>query len=425
MKKSLVLLLLSACQASAPVPMMEDAATQSDDGGAPVEQDSGPGPDASQPPGPMPIGLAVVSGDIDYKATSLSLIDPATRTVTKADCLTSGTTAPELSLALSGDVALPSHSFTHNSVVLIDRGNSTLTWVNPASCAPVAQLAVGTGFAANPHDLIEVSAKKLYLTRSDMNAMPSGTMDQGDDILIIDPTSKQITGRIDLHGQADIVNGAPIQARPDRGLQIDGKVYVTLTHASLDFKTFGSGKIVVIDGATDQVTTSIAVDPYKNCSGLDYVPASKTLYVACNGDYSSIDQASQSAIVTIDLSGATPVLGKLTLPSQVALRPLSKDAISADGSRVFSISAGNFGNTTDIVWSYDIGQGKSTKLLTGDDSFILGFTAIDRTRNQLYVTDASANKPVVHVFQLTSGDSQELPALSPSSKMLPRQIGWY
>ena len=53
-------------------------------------------------------GLAVLNSD--YSTTSLSLVDPTTHAVVHDDCVDSNTVPPTLSLALSGDVALPSHA---------------------------------------------------------------------------------------------------------------------------------------------------------------------------------------------------------------------------------------------------------------------------------------------------------------------------
>src|SRR3954452_6757917 len=86
------------------------------------------------PPSPPPPkgGLAVLNSD--YSTTSLSLVDPTTHALVHDACVDSNTVPPTLSLALSGDVMLPSHPQVGGDVLLIDDGNNALTWVDPQTC---------------------------------------------------------------------------------------------------------------------------------------------------------------------------------------------------------------------------------------------------------------------------------------------------
>ena len=104
-------------------------------------------------------------------------------------------------------------------------------------------------------------------------------MAAGDDVLIIDPRDGTIAGRIDLSAYAS----AAFPASPDRAIIAAGKVVVTLNHLNATNYTYGAGSLVVIDPATDQVVQHLALGGLKNCEGLDYVPATKTVLVACGG----------------------------------------------------------------------------------------------------------------------------------------------
>ena len=73
--------------------------------------------------------------------------------------------------------------------------------------------------------------------------------------------------------------------------------------------TYGEGRLVVIDPATDTVTQSLALTGLKNCEGLDYLPAAKVVLVACAGSFDSPDQALESGIAVVDVA-TTPI--KLT-----------------------------------------------------------------------------------------------------------------
>src|SRR5215831_4927037 len=144
-------------------------------------------------------GLAVLNSD--YSTTSLSLVDPTTHAVVHDACVDSNTVPPTLSLALSGDVALPSHPQAGGDVLLIDDGNNALTWVDPQTCKIRHQISIAD-FRAFAHDVISVSATKAYVTRFGTNPAPTADpMSLGDDVLIINPSSSPqptIVGRIDM-----------------------------------------------------------------------------------------------------------------------------------------------------------------------------------------------------------------------------------
>src|ERR1043165_9580425 len=73
---------------------------------------------AVEPPG---IGLAVVNSD--FASTSISLLDRTTGQVTNGDCINSATRPPGNTLALSGDVVLPSQPQPGNLILALDRAN--------------------------------------------------------------------------------------------------------------------------------------------------------------------------------------------------------------------------------------------------------------------------------------------------------------
>jgi hypothetical protein len=144
--------------------------------------------------------------------------------------------------------------------VTIDRTNGALTWIDARTCTPPRQLDVSTGFFANPHDVLGVSPTKAYVTRYERNPTPTpdpGDRDEGDDVLIINPSTPAITGRIDLSSYAVAVSGATIQARPDRGLVVGNRLIIALSNLSNDFKAAGHGRLVLIDTTTDRVTGTV------------------------------------------------------------------------------------------------------------------------------------------------------------------------
>jgi hypothetical protein len=348
-----------------------------------------------------PHGIAVLNSD--YKSTVLSLVDPASASLAKDNCLNSGSTIPTLSLALSGDVSLPSAPVAGDELVLLDRTNSALDWIDPTSCTVRLQSSAGA-FYANPHDLVSWSPHKAYVTRFEANPTPSavaGANDEGNDVIIVDPQSGAITGRIDLAPYS----AAGVQARPDRALLVNGKIYVTLANTSADFMTLGSGGLVVIDPVTDSVVAALDLAPYKSCSSLDYLEGGKRLIVGCSGDFNETleNQTAQSAIVIVDTSGATPAVARAIAGSATGNRPLASSVFAVAGEElVVAATYGVFGATPgDALWALSTRTGEATHLYDSEVGYQLSSITWLADEKKLLVSDASATRPVVHVFDVS------------------------
>ncbi len=188
----------------------------------------------------------------DFASTSVSLINTQAGLV-RADCVHSTTTGSGAK-TISGDVVLPSQPQRGGQVVLVDRGNIALTFVNPTTCAFDHQISVKGGFdKANPHDVVIVSDSKAYVTRYGKNATPGSRIEDGDDVLMVDPRDGTVGGRIDLSAYATTDN----PAAPDRAIIAAGKVVVTLNRWNADFYTYAKGSVVIIDPETDRVVQNL------------------------------------------------------------------------------------------------------------------------------------------------------------------------
>lgn len=376
------------------------------------------------------LGIAVVNSD--YVSTSISLLDPATGAVANGDCINSGTRAPGATLALSGDVVLPSQPQVGGAVVAIDRTNSALTWIDPATCKPQRQLDVSTKFFSNPHDVISVSATKAYVLRYERNGNATTApddFDDGDDLLIIDPAQPKVTGRIALASYAVQVQGTAIQARAERGLLIDGKVYVTLANLSADFQTASHGRVLIVDPAKDAVTGMIEIDGFKNCGGLSYDEPHKTLVVACAGAFSDgAQQVAGSGVVSFDLA-ASPIAETRRIAASVIGRPIAGfSGIARDGALGFAVTFGEFGGAPkDQLWALDQAAGTAAPIAEGGDSFIYGSVVVDPLRSRMYLTDAMMAKPRVHIYSYASGAPvlQSSVDANPSIGLPPRELARY
>ena len=205
------------------------------------------------------LGGAVLNSD--FASTSVSLINTQAGLV-RADCVHSTTTGSGAK-TISGDVVLPSQPQRGGQVVLVDRGNIALTFVNPTTCAFDHQISVKGGFdKANPHDVVIVSDSKAYVTRYGKNATPGSRIEDGDDVLMVDPRTAR-RGRIDLSAYATTDN----PAAPDRAIIAAGKVVVTLNRWNADFYTYAKGSVVIIDPETDRVIQNLPLGDLKTAKG--------------------------------------------------------------------------------------------------------------------------------------------------------------
>lgn len=378
------------------------------------------------------LGIAVINSDFD-KSTSVSLFDPATGTLTHDDCINSGSKPAGLSQALSGDVVLPSATQPGHELLLIDRLNAALTYLDPTTCTIKRQFSVGTGYPSNPHDVVALSETKAYVTRYAANAKPTddaSDFDDGDDILIFNPTDGTPIGRIALTPFAGTVGTTAVLARPGSARLIDGKVYVALDNISGDYGATADGRILIIDPATDTVSGMIDLPTLKGCSGLGFLPDSKTLVVTCVGDFNDPTQINGSAIVAVDLSATPPAINTTLGASKFGTAP---QPLSADSGGAISATAGlavSLGNTKkmppDRLWSYDVVAGTVTPVMEATDGFVYGALLSDPEHKQVFLADGANNKPRIHIIDVSAAPTVKASFdPNPSVGLPPRALGWY
>jgi hypothetical protein len=392
----------------------------------------GCGSDKTASGGPA-TGFAVVGSD--FTSTVVSLLD-ADGTLAKDDCIDSGTKAGgHLSLTLSGDVSLPSQPQQDGKLWLVDRGNAALTVLSPETCEVTSQISVTTGFKSNPHDVAVLSQSKAYVTRYDKNVTPTDANSTGDDVLIIDLTRGAVSGRIDLSSYAAPVAGATIQARPDRMLIAAGQVFVTLASQDASFQSTGEGRVVVIDPATDTVTSTIELPGLKGCSAMSYVDGPNEIFVACGGSFADADkQADGSGVAAIDLSAAPPAVHvtKASALGGTPVQPVNFSwVVALSGTRAFTSTLGTFPagsspGTNDAAFAFDPTTGASTPITLDAAAGDLGRGALSGTT--LLIPDADFATPRIHVFDAGgAGAPTETAAVDPDPArgMPPREIARY
>lgn len=384
----------------------------------------------------VPKGMVVLHGSNDYTSTSISFTD-LTGTVRLDDCLHTGSTPAGLTTALTGDVALSSMPLPNGEVILLDRQTAVLTFVNPANCAVKRQIKLGSFVGANPHDFAWISDTKAYVTRYESNVNPTpapGDLDDGSDVLILNPLTGALEGRIDLMPWAVPAPGNKILPRADRILMLGNKTYVTLQNISADFTKVGEGKgrIVVIDTATNKVDGAIDLPGVNNCGAMQ-ATGPQTIVVACGGPYSTtrLEKTAASAIVLINV--ATKTIVKTVTGPQIG-NPVSLFSIAAVGERFFAIVPGDFGDQSGPpdhlftgTFAGELPTSAAMSATTGD----FGTALIHPTLPKLFVTDvADMGKKGTRIRVFNTGTS---PALTPEAPILVgnvmkfpvRSIAWF
>jgi hypothetical protein len=395
-------------------------------------------PRPSSPDGGMAptSGLAVINADYMAGASSLSVLDSAGG-VAHPDCVDSATGGSGTgSNTLSSDVTLPSQPQRGGDIVVIDRGNTALTFVNPATCAVDRQISVAGGFArANPHDVVILADDKAYVTRYEKNLTATTPEAAGDDVLIVDPRDGTALGRIDLSGYAAQVagSGVTIQARPDRAVVVAGKVAVTLNDEDSAFAVFGEGRVAIIDPTTDTVAQSLAITGLTDCEAMSVIPGTATLLVSCGGAYTDADPAGASGIAVVDMSGATATLVQTFTGTALGGQPVDFQWVAgqatASGTRAFTslFGAAAFGGSPEVpdaALAVDLGSGATTGVVTLP-AYGIGRGALDAA-GRLVLPDAGSTPPRVHVYDVSAAPTETTAFVADTVLNLPpREVAWY
>lgn len=374
-------------------------------------------------------GLASINNDTGFQATSVSILDPSGGVI-HGDCIDSNPPNNGVIPLISTDVVLPSQPQRGGDLVLIDRGNGFLTTVSATTCQVTNQIIVpGAGGAkTNPHDLVIVADHKAYVTRYQPNAAATSPAQMGNDVVVIDPTTGAFVSRIDVDAYASPVAGTTILARPDRALIAGGKIVVSLNEADASYKTYGDGKIIVIDPATDGVVVSVTLTGLTDCEGMDYVASTKTLLVACGGTYMAANQALQSGIAVVDLGATPPSVTTTITGAAFGNQPVNFSWVLAvppagGGTRAFAGTNDPNLVAPDVLFAFDYVLGTSTPVLTSSP-YSLGPSAA--TSSLLFVPEFLGSNPKIQLFDI-AGTPQATNAFAPDTvnHLSPAQVGWY
>jgi hypothetical protein len=300
-------------------------------------------PSSSLIPYAAECSMAVVN--TDYMSTSVSLLRPD-GSICADNIIHSGSERPGLTVALSGDVMLPTTPHPDGLLVLIDRyPNGAITFVDPFTAAVRSQVSVTTGFASNPHDVLILGEDKMYVTRSETNPTPTDTptdWDEGGDVLIVHPQTGSLLGRIDLSAYTEEQDGQPMDPRPDRLVSTTGRVWTNLRHLSRDFQWAGSGRVVGIDPITDTVETVVELAGLENCTGL--VAGIDGLWGVCTGVFAAgaSAQMNASGLFHVDVAAESEPSVDWTFSAvDLGNRPLGFNLAAVDDHTVVVVTLGS------------------------------------------------------------------------------------
>jgi hypothetical protein len=187
--------------------------------------------------------------------------------------------------------------------------------------------------------------------------------------------------------------------------------------------------VVVVDPATDTVSSVIDLPDFKDCSAIVPVPGRQgALAVACWGFFGDgANQINGSGVALIDTS-----VSPATVQSRMAAdfgRPVSfADLAVVNPTLALVIVPGDYsGSPPDRLWQFDFAGGVPQKLLDATGSWLLGGLSFDPATQRAFLGDADPQSPKLHVFDVGASSPAELSSLNsdPAMGMLPRFLGLY
>ena len=360
----------------------------------------------------------------DYRSSSVSLVTPSGQ-VCAPDIVDSGSRAPALLTALSGDVVVPSGPTPDGQIYLIDRyPNAVLTRLDAASGAVLGQLALSPGFAGNPQDLVVVDGHTAMVSRLQANPAASTAPDDGgSDLLFVDTVTDQRLGTLSLASHAD----PGFDAQPTQLARLGARVWVGLSHLDRQFATAGPGRVLEVDPVSRTVTNAVDLAGLKNCGHLVATASDADLqgiWVACSGLFKEggAAQLAASGLAFVAADGTVVWTGHA---ADLGGQSFGFGLGALSSQRVLAIGVGNTStDTPDHLLLVDREAGTATPLLA-TAPFTLGQIAV--TPDAILVADADPQTPLLHrLTRPVDGLPSEAGATQVSRTGLPpRAIAMY
>lgn len=357
---------------------------------------------APEPPGSSG-GTNVQSGDCgrgmvvvntDFQSTNVSLVG-VDGAVLSPSFISSATTDAKLSAKLTGDVVTTTSPSAGSDVVLIDRyPASVLTWVDVETASVKRQLSVRTGFDANPHDYVELSATKAYVSRYEANVSPGQEpFDGGDDVLVVDPSVPEIVGRIALDG-AMAGESDQYHATPHRLVRTPDAVIALLLGENTGHSDAAASRLVAIDSKADTLGDVMVLSGLYECLGLALSPDSQRLALSCAGRFGgdSEPELAEGGVVVVDVAAGLVEVQRFSAKELGASPGYGISWASKQTLVVTTLGAFGGGGAparADAVLEIDLVTSEVRELLTSkDEPFTLSDVRCAASCGACFMTDA-------------------------------------
>jgi DNA-binding beta-propeller fold protein YncE len=183
---------------------------------------------------------------------------------------------------------------------------NVLDVLDPVGMKVLDEIPLGPGF--NPQGILVPSAAKAYVALNGSNEI--AVLDVSASATCGSPPCGKIAKRIAIPAELASPTGSPL---PARLALVDGKLYVTLWNLKGDFTPAGSGRLAVVDTATDTLVTDVGshpVDLGAACQNPgDIAVQAKVLYVTCGfAPFNAPASITGAAIVPVDVSSGSPAV---------------------------------------------------------------------------------------------------------------------
>jgi hypothetical protein len=369
------------------------------------------GPDSG---GPSAEGLptfAVVR--TDYSTTAIAGLE-ADGTIWNSAILDSGSVAPGLSTALSGDVVLAEVRPFEGILTVVDRFmTDVLTRYDLRADRVLGQVRTqgSEAFPSNPYDAARGEAGTVWVSRFGVNLDPeAGPLDRGNDLVEIDLSEFELTGRrvdlsrfdVEVDGSGE---GKVAHARPGAVVRRGNVLAVGLAGLSFEFDAAGPGRLAVVDLQTLDVRGLELPEGLQNCGGVRAIPGTPDLVaVACTGfarpfgDPPQVRASSGVVVVRVEDDARGRVV-RTWRPADDPARPLAVHSVRPlSPTRFVGNAFGALGDRPDELHSVDMESGDTRSVWRADEAFAIGLSAYDPTSGLLLVPDASRGSGGIHRF---------------------------
>jgi hypothetical protein len=317
---------------------------------------------------PLPtINVAVVL-TTDAATGSYSVVDLTSQNVFK-DIKIGGVYSDAIARFVPAAAFVNPSAFPNGRVYVVNRqGANSIQVLDPQLgfiTPPNGVLSVGNGTDA--WDIVFINTNKAYVSRL---ASPK--------LLIINPTTLQITGEIDL---SSLVKPTDSDGSPDPAYMLmhNGMVYVALRHldfAQSQLSTVARGQVVVIDSFTDRIASVITLNGKDPASEFQFSPNLNRILISSVGDLAVIDDGIEA--INPDTNAVDPqfAVSEATMGGNIT------EFVIVSRTKGFAIvSDVNFAHS---LITFDPSSGQRLNTLVGPLNVLMPHLALN-SRNEVYL----------------------------------------